>query len=195
MENKDKKQNAQTAEEKDIASKSETQNQMEEAQSQQEDAKEEVKSDGDKVAALEAKCQTMHDDYLRLYAEFDNYRKRTMKEKSDLIKSAGEGILLGILPLIDDFERAKKSMETTESVEGMKEGLDLIYNKFMSFLDSKGVKPIETEGKNFDTEFHEAITTIPAPTEDLKGKIVDCTQKGYTLNDKVIRYSKVVIGE
>ncbi|HOI27813.1 MAG TPA: nucleotide exchange factor GrpE [Paludibacteraceae bacterium] len=195
MENKDKEQKAQSAEEKDIIGKDEFQEQAEDTQSQVDDAKTEEKSDADKLAELEAKCQTMHEDYLRLFAEFDNYRKRTLKEKSELIKSAGENILVDILPLVDDFERANKSMENSDSVEGIREGVNLIYNKLMNFLSSKGVKAIETEGMDFDTEYHEAITTIPAPTSELKGKIVDCTQKGYMLNDKVIRYSKVVIGE
>ncbi|MCK9156686.1 MAG: nucleotide exchange factor GrpE [Paludibacteraceae bacterium] len=195
MENKDKEQKAQSAEEKDIIGKDEFQEQAEDTQSQADDAQTEEKSDADKLAELEAKCQTMHEDYLRLFAEFDNYRKRTLKEKSELIKSAGENILVDILPLVDDFERANKSMENSDSVKGIREGVNLIYNKLMNFLSSKGVKAIETEGMDFDTEYHEAITTIPAPKSELKGKIVDCTQKGYMLNDKVIRFSKVVIGE
>lgn len=148
----------------------------------------------DTIAALEAKCQKQHDEYLRLYAEFDNYRKRTLKEKSELIKSGGENVIVGLLPLLDDFERALKSMEDAYSVSAVKEGVDLIYNKFQTFLQSQGVKAIDTEGQVFDTEFHEAITTIPVPNEDMKGKVVDCTQKGYTLNEKVIRYAKVVVG-
>ncbi len=152
--------------------------------------------DSDKLAALEEKCSTLHNDYLRLYAEFDNYKKRAMKEKSDLLKFGGEKVLTNMLPLIDDFERAMLAMESATDMEGIKEGVSLIYGKFLSFLSQNDVKVIDTENnKEFDTDFHEAIATIPAPSEELKGKILDCTQKGYTLSDKVIRFSKVVIGQ
>ncbi len=144
---------------------------------------------------LREKCENQKNDYLRLMADFDNYKKRTLKEKADLIKSAGEHIFNNILPLVDDFERAKKAMESATEVGSVKEGVDLIYGKFIAFLAQNGVKPIETEAKDFDTDFHEAVAKIPAPTEDLKGKVVDCMQKGYTLNEKVIRYAKVVVGE
>ncbi len=147
------------------------------------------------IEKLKEKCETMHNDYLRLYADFDNYKKRMLKEKAELIKSAGENIFNNILPLIDDFERALKAMETATDTDSVKEGVDLIYNKFISFLSQNGVKAIDTEAKEFDTDFHEAIARIPAPTEELKGKVIDCTQKGYTLNEKVIRYAKVVVGE
>lgn len=139
--------------------------------------------------------EELKDSYLRLMAEYDNYRKRTLREKADLIKSAGESVLSGLLPVIDDFERGLSVMQTSgESNENL-EGVELIYNKFMSFLNAQGVKSIETIGKDFDTEYHEAVTTIPAASPELKGKIVDCIQKGYTLNDKVIRFAKVVVGE
>jgi molecular chaperone GrpE len=143
----------------------------------------------------EQKYQELNDGYLRLNAEFDNYRKRTVREKADLLKSAGEGILINILPLIDDFERAMEAMEKTNDIAAVKEGVELIYNKFISFLTHNGVRVIETENQPFDLDLHEAITTIPAPSEDMKGKIVDCVSKGYTLNDKVIRFPKVVVGE
>ena len=159
-------------------------------------AADELESDADKVSDLEKKCKTLEDDYVRLFAEFDNYRKRTLKEKSELIKTAGENILTNILPLIDDFERALKAMEATnEDSKTLKEGVELIYSKFISFLNQNGVKEIEAEGKDFDTEFHDAVTTIPAPSEEMKGKVIESIQKGYTLHDKVIRFSKVVIGE
>ncbi|MDR1729422.1 MAG: nucleotide exchange factor GrpE [Prevotellaceae bacterium] len=160
-------------------------------------AADELESDADKMADLEQKCKTLENDYLRLFAEFDNYRKRTLKEKSELIKSAGEKILINILPLVDDFERALKVMDETQNcdLQTFKEGINLIYSKFISFLNQNGVKAIDAEGKDFDTEFHEAVTTIPAPSEELKGKVVESIQKGYTLHDKVIRFSKVVIGE
>ncbi len=148
-----------------------------------------------RIAELTEKCAELTDKNLRLMAEFDNYRKRTLKEKSDLIKSAGESIFIDMLPLIDDFERAKAALESTNDLAAVKEGIDLIYNKFITFLNQKGVKAIETENADFNVEFHEAITTYPAPTEEQKGKIIDCVTKGYTLNDKVIRFSKVVVGE
>lgn len=148
-----------------------------------------------KIEELTLKCADLNDKNLRLMAEFDNYRKRTLKERSDLIKTAGESLLSNMLPLIDDFERGLKAMETSEDVVAIKEGVDLIYNKFVTFLMQNGVKAISTENETFDTDLHEAITTIPAPNENLKGKIVDCVSKGYTLNDKVIRFSKVVVGE
>ena len=135
------------------------------------------------------------DKYLRLSAEFDNYRKRTMKEKAELILNGGEKSISSILPIVDDFERALKNMETATDVAAVKEGVELIYNKFMSVLGQDGVKVIETKEKPLDTDFHEAIAVIPAPDKSLKGKILDCVQTGYTLNDKVIRHAKVVVGE
>ena len=135
------------------------------------------------------------DKYLRLSAEFDNYRKRTMKEKAELILNGGEKSISSILPIVDDFERALKNMETATDVAAVKEGVELIYNKFMSVLGQNGVKVIETKEQPLDTAYHEAIAVIPAPNEALKGKILDCVQTGYILNDKVIRHAKVVVGE
>ena len=135
------------------------------------------------------------DKYLRLSAEFDNYRKRTMKEKAELILNGGEKSITSILPIVDDFERALKNMETATDVAAVKEGVELIYNKFMSVLGQNGVKVIETKEQPLDTDYHEAIAVIPAPNEALKGKILDCVQTGYILNDKVIRHAKVVVGE
>lgn len=135
------------------------------------------------------------DKYLRLSAEFDNYRKRTMKEKAELILNGAEKTISSILPIVDDFERALKNMETATDVAAVKEGVELIYNKFMSVLGQDGVKVIETKEKPLDTDFHEAIAVIPAPDKSLRGKILDCVQTGYTLNDKVIRHAKVVVGE
>lgn len=147
------------------------------------------------TADLEKKFADLNDAHLRLMAEFDNYRKRTMREKADLLKSASEGVLVNVLPLVDDFERGLQLTEQATDINAVRDGMNLIYNKFLAFLTQSGVKTIETKEQPFDTEFHEAITTIPAPTEELKGKIIDCVQKGYTLNDKVIRFSKVVVGE
>lgn len=135
------------------------------------------------------------DKYLRLSAEFDNYRKRTMKEKAELILNGGEKSLSSILPVVDDFERAIKTMETATDVQAVKEGVELIYNKFMATLAQNGVKVIETKDQPLNTDYHEAIAVIPAPSEAQKGKILDCVQTGYTLNDKELRHAKVVVGE
>lgn len=135
------------------------------------------------------------DKFLRLSAEFDNYRKRTMKEKAELILNGSEKSISSILPVVDDFERALKNMETATDVAAVREGVELIYNKFMSVLEKNGVKVIETKEQPLDTDYHEAIAVIPAPEEVLKGKILDCVQTGYILNDKVIRHAKVVVGE
>lgn len=144
---------------------------------------------------FETKYNELNDRYLRLMAEFDNYRKRTLKEKMELTKTGGEDVLKGILPVVDNMERAIKSLETAKDLEAVKEGIDLIYKKFQEFLTAKGLKEIEAQGLELDTDKHEAVTKFPAPSEDLKGKIIDVIEKGYTLNDKVIRYAKVVIGE
>lgn len=147
---------------------------------------------------LEAANETIEDQkdkYLRLSAEFDNYRKRTGKEKAELILNGGEKSLSSILPVVDDFERALQMMEKATDVAAVKEGVELIYNKFLAVLGQNGVKVIETKEKPLDTDYHEAIAVIPAPSEELKGKILDCVQTGYTLNDKVLRHAKVVVGE
>ena len=149
----------------------------------------------DKLAAAETKVAELQDKYLRQVAEFDNYRKRTMKEKAELILNGGEKSISSILPVIDDFERAIKTMETAKDVKAVKEGVELIYNKFMAVMAQNGVKVIETKDQPLDTDYHEAIAVIPAPSEEQKGKILDCVQTGYTLNDKVIRHAKVVVGE
>jgi molecular chaperone GrpE len=142
-----------------------------------------------------AEIEDQKDKYLRLSAEFDNYRKRTMKEKAELILNGGEKSISSILPIVDDFERALKNMETATDVAAVKEGVELIYNKFMSVLAQDGVKVIETKEQPLDTDYHEAVAVIPAPDKALKGKILDCVQTGYMLNDKVIRHAKVVVGE
>ena len=143
----------------------------------------------------QAAIEDQKDKYLRLSAEFDNYRKRTMKEKAELILNGGERCITSILPIIDDFERALQTMQSATDVAAVREGVELIYTKFISTLEKNGVKAIETQEKALDTDFHEAIAVIPAPTKELKGKILDCTKKGYTLNDKVIRHAQVVVGE
>jgi len=147
------------------------------------------------IEKLQSTIADMQDKHLRLQAEFDNYRKRTLKEKMELIKSGGESVLTSLLPVIDDFERALASISKAEDDDPVKQGVVLILKKFEDFLKQNGIKEIETKGKVFDTDQQEAITKIPAPSEDLKGKVVDVIQKGYLLNDKVIRFAKVVIGE
>ena len=137
----------------------------------------------------------LKDKHIRLQADFDNYRKRTLKERMDLLKTAGESVLMGILPVIDDFDRAMQTLDLVGEDSHIVDGMKLIYSKFQEFLKQNGVKEIEALGQKFNTDLHEAITTIPAPTKELKGKIVDVVQKGYYLNDKVIRFSKVIIGE
>lgn len=148
----------------------------------------------EKIAELEAKIADLEDAKLRQIAEFDNYRRRTNKEKLDLLETAGENIFKEMLPLIDDFERAIDAMDKTDDIDAVREGIRLIQQKFLTFLDKHEVHPIETEGVDFSTDEHEAITTFAAG-EDKKGKIIDCTQKGYKLGDKVIRFAKVVVGE
>lgn len=144
---------------------------------------------------LTEKLAEITDKHLRLQAEFDNFRKRTMKEKADLIKSGGESVLVHILPIVDDFERAINSLKDVPDDDAGKQGTKLIYNKFSEFLKQNNIKEIDALNMDFDVDLHEAITKIPAPNEKMKGKVVDVVQKGYMLNDKVIRFAKVVIGE
>ena len=164
-------------------------------QAQEETSESNEETPQDIIEKLQAVIAQEKDRYLRLSAEFDNYRKRTLKEKADLILNGGEKSISNILPVIDDFERAIQSMEKATDVAAVKEGVDLIYDKLMKTLEKQGVKIIEAKGMPLDTDYHEAVTLFPAPSEDLKGKIIDCVQTGYMLNDKVIRHAKVVVGE
>ena len=143
---------------------------------------------------LQAEVQQLNDKYLRLYAEFDNYKRRTQKERVELLQTAGKDVILSLLPVLDDFDRALKAMETTTDVVPVKEGILLVSTKLKNTLAQKGLKDVESINKDFDTDFHEAITNIPAPTDALKGKVIDEVEKGYTLNDNVIRFAKVVVG-
>ena len=136
----------------------------------------------------------MKDKYLRMYSEFDNFKRRTSKEKVETMLTANRELMVALLPTLDDFERTNKSLESVESVEALKEGVSLVFGKLLRTLEQKGLKPLETIGTVFDSELHEAVTQIPAPSEKMKGKIVDELEKGYYLNDKIIRYAKVVIG-
>jgi len=147
------------------------------------------------VITSEQKLLESQDRYLRLSAEFDNYRKRTLKEKMDLLKSGGEDTIVKILPILDDFERAMNAMQTSKDIEAVKDGITLIYNKLKETLTQLGIKEIESLNLDFNTDLHEAITKIPVQQDDQKGKVVDVVQKGYYLNDKVLRFAKVVIGE
>ena len=149
----------------------------------------------DELEELGIKLQDINDKYVRLSAEFDNYRKRTLKEKMELTKSGGEKILINILPVMDNFERALQSIDAAKDIDAIKDGVHLIYGNFKEFVSQNGIKEIEAVNEAFDTDIHEAITKIPAPSEELKGKVVDCVEKGYFLHDKVIRFAKVVVGE
>lgn len=173
-ENVDGTENEETAQQEELTAEEALQQQLDEA--------------NEKIATLE-------DKYLRQVAEFDNYRKRTMKEKAELIKNGGERAIESILPILDDFERALANMSKDESAAEIMTGIELIYNKFVSILKQNGLEKINTEGANFDTDYHEAVAMVPTPDESLKGKVLDCVQTGYTLNDKVIRHAKVAVGE
>jgi molecular chaperone GrpE len=173
----------------DVEEAGATESQKEETDDQKADSTEEKKAD------LEIRLAEFQDKYLRLSAEFDNYRKRTLKERIDLTRSAGESILLSLLPVMDDFERAITLMDTTSDCESIKEGLGLIYSKMQGFLKQNGVKEMDSLGKEFDSDLYEAVTKIPAAEKKQKGKVVDVIQKGYYLNDKILRHAKVVVGE
>lgn len=150
----------------------------------------------DEVAKLKEELAKEKKEYLFLMADFDNYRKRVTREKADLIKNAGERVLLGILPIVDDFERAlQATSDGDEASQSLRQGMEMIYNKLVKYLESQGVKAMDSTGEDFNADFHEAIATIPAPADDLKGKVLDTTQKGYMLNDKVLRHAKVAVGE
>ena len=195
--NKDKKQVEQSVENQQENLNVQTENGKVEVENTESVQTEEV-SETDplqaKVAELEARVAELEDLKLRQMAEFDNFRRRTNKEKLELMTTAGERIFKEMLPLVDDFERAKLAMEKTDDIEAVRQGIELIYSKFVGFLATNDVKAIDTTDADFNTDLHEAITTFAAG-EDKKGKVIDCTQKGYTLGEKVIRFSKVVVGE
>lgn len=147
------------------------------------------------LKAAKATIEEQKDKYLRLSAEFDNYRKRTLKEKAELIKNGGEKAISAILPILDDLERALQNMQKADDVKAMYEGIDLIYQKFLKGLSQEGLQKMEPVGEAFDTDYHEAVALVPAPSENQKGKVLDCVQTGYKLNDKVIRHAKVVVAQ
>lgn len=149
----------------------------------------------DEVAKLKAELEESNNKFLRLYAEFDNYKRRTSKERIDYMQSAGKEVILSLLPILDDFERGLEAMNSASDVPSVKEGVDLIYQKLLSTLNQKGLKPMEVVGEVFDADFHEAIANIPVQDENQKGKIIEELQKGYLLNDKILRFAKVVTGQ
>lgn len=147
------------------------------------------------IVKKDEEITALQDKFLRQAAEFDNYRKRTIKEKADLIKTASEKVIVDILPVLDDFERALQNIKKADSDPTLLEGVELIYQKFVKVLEHEGLQKIDTDNVPFDTDYHEAIAMIPAPTEEQKGKVIDCAKTGYTLNDKVIRHAQVAVGE
>lgn len=173
----------------------ENENNTKEREANLEEINSEAVVDEVKVETQEEKYAELNDRFMRLYAEFDNFRKRTNKEKVDLISNANAGVLTDLLPLLDDLERANLNNETAEDLDLVKEGFHLIYNKFKSVLESKGLKQMSSKGKPFDSELHEAIANVPASSNKEKGKVIDDVEKGYYLNDKVIRFAKVVVGQ
>lgn len=144
---------------------------------------------------IEEELEMYKDKHLRMYSEFENFRRRSAKERIELMQNAGQEIITALLPILDDFDRAKTANENSEDLEAIKEGMELIYNKIFTMLSQKGLKPMEAQGKDFNSDDYEAIAKIPAPSEDLKGKVIDVTEKGYYLNNKIIRHAKVVVGE
>lgn len=149
----------------------------------------------DEIEKLRAEINGLKDKYIRQAAEFDNFRKRTAKERLDLIQTAGRDVIVSLLPVIDDFDRAEKQLASSEDVAALKEGVQLVFQKLKSTLQSKGLKAMQSHGEEFNPDMHEAITEIPAPSEEMKGKVIDELEKGYYLNDKIIRFAKVVVGK
>lgn len=190
-----KKQNKEEAVEQEKQTVEENQSSQEQTEEVKENETEkEVQPELSKEEELEQKVADLNDKYLRLYSDFENFRKRTIKEKGDLISNASQGVLKDMLAVLDDFERAIDNNQTSDDAESIKQGFQLIYNKFSNILTAKGLKPMDSKGEVFDIDHHEAITNIPAE-DDMKGKVVDVVEKGYFLNDKVLRYAKVVVGQ
>lgn len=193
LKNQQKKadQNAQAASE---SQETEAQKNQQEATEEAKEATPEEKLEKE-LAEAQKVIDEQKDKYLRLSAEFDNFRKRTMKEKAELIKNGGEKAINAVLPILDDLERALQNMQKAEDVKAIYEGVELIYQKFLKNLHQEGLEKMEPVGQDFDTDYHEAIALVPAPSEDQKGKILDCVQTGYKLNEKVIRHAKVVVAQ
>lgn len=168
---------------------------QEKSEEQPEEETEKEPTSEEIIEGLKAEIEEEKKKYLFLMADFDNFRKRTLQEKQDLVKNGGQKVLEGILPVVDDIERAIDAIAQGGDIDSLKEGVDLIHNKLLGFLKSNNVMPIESTGELFDTDFHEAVTTFPAPSEEQKGKVIDTVLKGYTINDKVLRHAKVVVGQ
>lgn len=162
---------------------------------EEEGAETELNAAENQIADLAVQLEKEKKEYMYLMAEFDNFRKRTLKEKSELIKNAGENVLKGLLPIVDDFERGLKATEDASDAAAVRDGMVLIYNKLIKYLEQNGVKAIDTAGADFDTNLHEAISVIPVPDDSQKGKVLDTVEKGYTINDKLLRPAKVVVGQ
>jgi len=191
MENK---KEASVEEEKEELKVETTESQEEKLQEDSDEKKAEEKVELNAEEKLQSELAEQKDKFVRLYSEFENFRRRTAKEKLDLIATAGEKIIKSLLPVLDDFERAQASLDDATDAKAIAEGVNLIKDKFQKVLEAEGLKPVEAKGKVFDADLHEGITQIPAPTDDMKGKVVDEIEKGYFLGEKIIRYSKVVIG-
>ncbi|MCF0182214.1 MAG: nucleotide exchange factor GrpE [Muribaculaceae bacterium] len=190
--NKDKNNNQQQA-----PQEPEVDNQQAAAAQPEEQQEEEIKepTPEERIAQLEAQLEKEKSQYLYLMADFENFRKRTIREKADLLKYGAEGAMRNLLPVIDDLERAIAALDKSDDINALKEGVNLIYSKFVKYLESNKVVPIDSTGKDFDDNLHEAITTFPAPDESLRGKVIDTTTKGYMIDDKVLRHAKVVVGQ
>lgn len=188
------KEENKTVDKENTKSEAETGEVAEEQETRQDNPTAEVKEEKSAEEVLQGKLDEINDKYIRLYSEFDNYRKRTQKEKVELHKTAGEDIFKTLLPVLDDFERALNSMQEAKEVSAVKEGVELIFSKLKNNLQQKGLTAMESKGETFDADIHEAVTNIPAPDESLKGKVVEELEKGYSLNGKVIRFAKVVVG-
>jgi molecular chaperone GrpE len=187
-----KKETAQ--EQEDVKSQEEVQNEVEETVSEEQETEVSEKEEISVEEKLKQELQASEDKYLRLYSEFENFRKRTQKEKADLISASKGDTFKLILPILDDFDRALKSINDAQDVESLKEGVDLIHSKMVSTLKNSGLEEMQVLEQEFDAELHEAITNIPAPSEELKGKVLDVVEKGYKLNERIIRFPKVVVG-
>ena len=196
-EDKNKKVDEQQVEQPELNENIDKEETAQEQDSQEEATQEEAAepTPEERIAQLEAAIEKEKKEYLFLMADFENYRRRTLQEKQDLIKNGGQKVLEGILPVVDDIERAIDAINQGGDLDSLKEGVDLIHNKLISYLKSNNVEAIESTGELFDTDVHEAVTTFPAPSEDQKGRVIDTVLKGYMLNDKVLRHAKVVVGQ
>ncbi|MDY6411750.1 MAG: nucleotide exchange factor GrpE [Bacteroidales bacterium] len=196
-EDKNKKVDEQQVEQPELNENIDNEETAQEQDSQEEAAQEDAAepTPEERIAQLEAAIEKEKKEYLFLMADFENYRRRTLQEKQDLIKNGGQKVLEGILPVVDDIERAIDAINQGGDLDSLKEGVDLIHNKLISYLKSNNVEAIESTGELFDTDVHEAVTTFPAPSEDQKGRVIDTVLKGYKLNDKVLRHAKVVVGQ